>query len=212
MNYLFYDTETGGLLPQKHSLLTAYFAVVNDDFKIIDDLYLQLKPEDPSTIVADPGALEVNGIKIEEHVNDPNTVLYSEGKTQLNDLLVRNKIKGKRNHFTPSGHNIEFDNGFIYEQLMPEEEWRKLVHYHKFDTVTFATILKKAGFFAPTQKISLGNLAELFNIPVIDAHNAKADIIMNIEVAKNMIGMLKEAKLGALSGNTNENILSIIEE
>lgn len=211
MHYLFYDTETGGFNEDKSSLLTAYFAVYSEDLVLIDDLYLQLKPEDPSQLKADPGALEVNKIDLEEHLSDPSTVTYSEGRKRLEDLLNRNKIKGKRNHFSPSGHNIPFDNKFIWKYLIPQDDWEALVHYHQVDTVTFATIMKKAGFLPPNQNIKLTELAAYFGIPEVNAHNARGDIQMNVEVYKSMIGMMTNLKKNALDSSTN-NLLKIIEE
>jgi oligoribonuclease (3'-5' exoribonuclease) len=48
MNYIWFDTETGGLNPKIHSLLTAYFAIVDKDLNLIAELSLQLKPSDIS--------------------------------------------------------------------------------------------------------------------------------------------------------------------
>lgn len=212
MHYLFYDTETGGLDYQKHSLLTAYFGVYTEDLVLKDDLYLQLKPDNLEDLVVDQAALDINNINLEEHLKDPETVTYQVGGNMLMDLLTRNKIKGKRKHFTPAGHNIPFDNDFIFSQLFSKDKWNSLVHYHAVDTVAMATILKKAGFLSESQKISLTDLAALFNIPEIDAHNARGDIKMNVEVYKAMIKMLTDLKKNAAGSGRSDDLLSIVED
>lgn len=211
MHYLFYDCETGGFYEDQHSLLTAYFAVYSEDFVLIDDLYLQLKPENLEDLKYEAGALGVNNIDIDEHINSPDTITYAEGKEKVLDLLNRNKIKGKRKHFTPSGHNIDFDNKFIWKQLISQEEWEKIVHYHQMDTVTFGFILKTAGLIPPRQSLKLTDLAGYYNIPVIDAHNARGDIKMNVEVCKKMIKSLTDLKKNAV-GISSDNLLKIIED
>jgi DNA polymerase III alpha subunit (gram-positive type) len=210
MHYLAYDCETGGFEENKHSLLTAYFGVYSEDLVLIDDLYLQLKPEDVSKINCDPGALAVNKINLTEHIEDTDTVTYDVGKQRLVDLLTRNKIKGKRNHYTPFGHNIAFDNRFIWTQLLPEDEWKKLVHYLPVDTTNMATILKKIGFLPPNQNIKLTELVKYYEIPEVDAHNARGDIKMNIEVYKKMCASITDLKKNAIGSSTN-NLLKIIE-
>ncbi len=83
MHYLFFDCETGGLNPRIHSLLTVYFGIYDRELNLIDDLYLQLKPSDVSKINADAAALKISGINIEEHLRDPNTITYEEGKANF---------------------------------------------------------------------------------------------------------------------------------
>jgi len=211
MHYLWYDCETGGFDEKKESLLTAYFAICNEDLTIIDDLNLQLRPENPADIRANPGALKVNGINLEEHLADPNTVTYEEGRRLLIEKLTQHKIKGKRKHFRPCGHNIDFDNRFLFNQMIPKEEWEKLVHYHQLDTTSVTTVLKDWGFMAENVDGRLIGLAEYFEIPVMDAHSAMGDVRMNIEVYKRMQAMGRNAKKNVLTASTSNNLLKIIE-
>jgi DNA polymerase III alpha subunit (gram-positive type) len=209
MNYLFYDCETGGLDYKKHTLLTAYFAVCNDELKIIDELYLQLKPEDLSKVSVTPEAMEITKIDLTGHLTDPETVTYEIGKQKLLDLLMRNKIKGKRKHFKPSGHNITFDENFIWEQLISKEEWSSLVHHNNIDTLRLVTILRDCGIL-PERVGSLTSLVEFFNIKMGEAHNAKEDIKMNIEVYKQFRNMLQSKKRD-FADTTGNSLLKIIE-
>ena len=151
MHYLWYDCETGGTDCNLHSLITAYFAIYNDKWEKLDELELYLKPDD-GNIIAVQEALDVTGIDLKTHLEDTRTVPYSEGKEILISFLEKHKIKGKRRHFRPCGQNISFDENFIMGQLVPEEEWRKLVHYRMLDTLTILTFLQDLDFLPKDKK------------------------------------------------------------
>lgn len=209
MHYLWFDTETGGTNPKLHSLLTAYFAVCDKDLNIIDELELQLKPSDASQLNLTQEAMEVNKINISEHLKDPNTVTYAEGRVKLKQLLLRNKIKGKRKSYMPSGHNVAFDKEMIWEQLMPKDEFEEEVHYRTVDTSSICTFLKDVEIL-PEEVGNLMSLVEHFGVPKQDAHNAKRDVRMNIEVYRRMKSMMKTRKREMI-GNAN-SLLEIVEE
>lgn len=209
---MFYDCETGGLYHDKHSLLTAYFDVCDENLRTIDSLYLQLKPADLKDLNVDVEALRVNGINLQEHLNDPATLTYEEGQARLLAFLEKHKIKGKRKHFRPCGHNIDFDNRFIWHQLIPKETWEKYVHYHQLDTTNVVTFLQDVGFLPKSLNTRLTGLAEYFDIPEIDAHNAMGDIKMNIEVYKRMKSMIIDFKKQTVSSATSNNLIKIIED
>lgn len=208
MNYLWFDTETGGLNPKVHSLLTAYFAVCDKDLNIIDELELQLKPSDRSKLNLNPEAMNVNKIDIEEHLSDPNTVTYEEGRVKLKQFLLRNKIKGKRKSLMPAGHNVAFDKDMIWNQLMPQDEFEEVVHYRTLDTSSVCTFLKDVGIL-PEDLGNLMSLVEHFNVPKQEAHNAKGDVRMNIEMYKRIKVMMKDRKKDMIGGANS--LLEIIE-
>ncbi len=208
MHYLWFDTETGGKVAKVHPLLTAYFAVCDQDHNIIDDLSLQLKPDDPSKMILEQEALDVNKINIQEHLADPNTITYAEGRVKLKQFLIKHKIKGKRKHYIPCGHNVSFDKDFVWQWLMPQEEFEEEVHYRTLDTSMVTTFLKDIGIF-PEELGNLGSLVEYFNLPKKEAHQAKGDVWMNIDVYKAMKAMMKDRKKDMISGTNS--LLEIIE-
>ena len=208
MNYMFFDTETGGLNPKIHSLLTAYFAVCNRDLNIIDELELQLKPADLTKLNLTQAAMDINKINIEEHLKDPSTITYEEGRVKLKQFFINNKIKGKRRSLMPCGHNISFDKDMIWEQLMPKEEFEEYVHYRTLDTSSVTSFLKDVGIF-PEDLGNLMSLVEHFGVPKQEAHNAKGDVRMNVEVYKRMRAMMENRKKDMVGGNNS--LLEIIE-
>jgi oligoribonuclease (3'-5' exoribonuclease) len=205
---MWFDTETGGTIAKVHSLLTAYFAICDKNLNVIDELYLQLKPEDVTKLNLSPEAMAVNKIDINEHLKDPNTVTYQEGRVKLKNFLLKNKIKGKRKSFMPCGHNVSFDKEFIWEQLMPQDEFEEEVHYRTIDTSSICTFLKDVEIL-PVDVGSLGSLVEHFGIPPREAHTAKGDVLMNIEVYKAMKNMMKTRKKDTIGGT--DSLLKILE-
>lgn len=208
MHYLWEDCETGGTDAQVHSLLTGYWAIYNEQWEKLDELELYLKPDD-GNIIAVQEALDVTGIDIKTHLEDPRTITYSEGKAVILAFLEKHKIKGKRNHFRPCGQNVGFDETFIMTQLVPTEEWRKLVHYRAIDTLQILTFLQDVGFL-PKELGNLGSQVEYFGIPVGKAHDAKEDIRMTIDVYRAYRKLLIDKK-DNISGVSTSSLLSIVE-
>lgn len=81
--YLFMDCEMGGS-ELKYSLLAAYFSITDDKFNIIDNLYLQVKPDDGVYIVSGQG-MQINKINLAIH--DDVAIPYKKAKPLLYDFL-----------------------------------------------------------------------------------------------------------------------------
>lgn len=210
MNKMWYDTETSGLDENTYFLLTAFFAVTDKDFNVIDELYLQLKPPEPTKVIFEKKALETNKINLEQHLKDPQTLTYEEGKKKLIEFFERNKIKGKRRSLQPCGHNIlGFDNPYIWKHLISKTEWEKYVHYRTLDTTGIVAFLKDIGILPP-EVGSLTSLVEYLNIPVKEAHHAKGDVLMNIKVYEALTAMIKDVKK-QIATSSNNSLLEIVE-
>jgi DNA polymerase III alpha subunit (gram-positive type) len=208
MNYLFFDCETGGIDEHRESLLTAYFVAYSPSWEKLGDIELFLKPDD-GQIVAEQEALDVTGINIEEHLKDPRTVTYSEGAKQLKEFLEQFKIKGKRSHYRPCGQNVGFDIRFVNAKLIPQEEWKKLVHYRPLDTLQILTFLQDVEFL-PKDLGNLSSQVEYFNIPKGQAHDAKEDIRMTVDVYRAYCKLMQDKK-DNMAGVTGNSLLEIVE-
>jgi DNA polymerase III alpha subunit (gram-positive type) len=185
MKYLAFDTETGGLDPKESSLLTAYFAILDDNLNTIDSLSLKVKPDD-GLFKANPEALAINKINLEEH--DAAAVTYQEAGAQLAKLIA--KHSSKYDKLTPIAHNIEFDLSFVYEHLLSKKLWENGVSYRKIDTAQIANFLKLAGLLDNKQQVNLGGLAETLGVQFFGdgAHSAQADV----EVMIGVLGQFKK--------------------
>ena len=207
--YLAFDSETGGLDENSADLLTAYFAIMDEEYKILDEIYLKLKPDDRLPI-AEAGALRVNGIDIQQHLADPETVTYTEGKKLLTAMIKKHlKKRGRYSNIMPFGYNVPFDERWCKKHLLPPDEWESMIHYKSVDVMKSVDDLKRYGWF-PKELGSLGTVVEYLGIPKRAAHNAKEDTLMTIDVDKKIVEMMKAKKNG---GGTTEqqDLISLLE-
>jgi DNA polymerase III alpha subunit (gram-positive type) len=200
------DSETGGLDPKKSDILTLYMAMTDDDLKVIDELDLKLKP-DGRLPIADAGALEVNKIDLQKHLTDPNTITYSEAKVKIVAFVKKYlKKRGKYSNIIVLGQNVMFDLNFIWEYICNKQDFEAIFSYNVEDTKTAALFLKRCGWL-PKEIGTLSSLVEYFNIPKREAHEAKGDVHMTIDVYKAMISLMKSKK----DGGSSQDIISLLE-
>jgi DNA polymerase III epsilon subunit-like protein len=205
---LMFDTETGGLNEDTSDVLTWYGAIVNEELQVIDEINLKLKPDGRLPIV-EAGALKVNGINIQQHMLDPETVTYSEGKSKLITLIKKHlKRNGRYSNVIASGYNVPFDLKFTHKHLIPQEEWLGLIHYKTCDVMAHVDFLKMVGWF-PKELGSLGTVVEFLGIPKRNAHNAKEDTLMTLDVHKKLIELMKSKKDGG--SGTQVDLISLLE-
>lgn len=188
MSYLILDTETGGIGIDK-SLLTAFFVVTDDQFRPIDELSLELKPNDG--IYRTTGeALEINKIDLKTH--DKVAVTYSVGGTALYNFLKKNSDGGKIK-LVPVGHGFSGDLDHIFDKLVSRNTWESFVSYRRLDTSVALQFLKACGVFPETVSGSLASIVEYFNIKLPgELHTAKADTLLTLEVLKNLISTVHQ--------------------
>lgn len=212
MSQLFmpFDSETGGLNENKADLLTWYGAIMTEDYQIVDELYLKLKPDDRLPI-AEAGALKVNGINLSDHLADPETVTYSEGQKRL-EAMIRKHLKrnGRYSNITPMGYNCPFDVRWTQKHLFPQEVWESLLHYKTHDVMAIVDALKKYGIFPKTLG-SLGTVVEYLGIPTRNAHNAKEDTLMTVDVDKKLAELFRRMREGASGGGASQDLISLLE-
>lgn len=129
---LIYDSETGGLVPKKHSLLSAGWCVADlDSGELLKQREFFVKLPSLADYVVDPSAVEVHGISSEYAFE--NGVPPSVIRDQLFDDYLGCEISG--------GHNFSFDIGFIEHHLLNGESFRSHFGYRTLDTYTAALLL-----------------------------------------------------------------------
>ena len=205
--YVAYDIESGDLEPEQGDMLSAYFAVLDEEFKILEELDLKLKPEGRLPI-ANAKALEVNGIDIHKHIADPQTVTYADGQKKLVTMLKKYlKKNGRYSNLIGMGYNIRsFDNRWIQYHLLEKETFNSLIHYKYLDVADEIDVLKRHGWLPPTLG-TLGSAVEFFGLPKLEAHIARNDILMTIQVFLKVKELMESKKNG---GNT-QDLISLLE-
>lgn len=176
------DCETGGLEGDV-SLLTAYFAILNKNLELTDELDLKLIPDDGIYKVTGQ-ALSINKIDLTKLAQE--AITYKEAKTQLYNFLNFN-YNGEQ--LIPIGQNINFDVAFIKGVIISKGSWESFVSHRPLDTMYIATYLKALGKLPAEQSVSLSNLVEYFNIvlPEGEAHEARYDTIATVEVLRQLL-------------------------
>lgn len=200
------DSETGGLRAKQADILTLFMAVVDEDFRIIDELDLKLKPDGRLPII-EAQAMAVNKIDIQKHLEDPATVTYSEAKVKIIDFAKKYlKKRGRYSNLTPLGQNLIFDLKFIWEYIISEEEWEGIFSYNIEDTKTASLFLKRCGWL-PKDIGTLSSLVEYFRIPKHTAHEARGDVRMTIEVYRELVKLMESKK----ENGSTQDLISLLE-
>jgi DNA polymerase III alpha subunit (gram-positive type) len=199
--FVAFDLETGGTDEKKNSILTGYFAVLDKDLTLIEDLELYFNP--PEGLTTEEGALKANGIDLEKHLSRADLVTYKQGAEKIADLLVRNKPK--RSKLRPMGYNIGFDIRFINQNLIQAESWDGLVHYAMADAFNVVNFLKDIDF-VPQEVGSLGSVVKHFGLNEGLYHTAKDDVKMSVEVYRKLREMISN-----LRNNNGAQALDLLE-
>lgn len=165
---LFIDTETGGLDPQKHSLLSIGVIVwekergelFSDEFHVYSDNYSVTK-----------SATRINHFNLAEHnlhALDPSTVLQRL-------FEIREKYFGKNSLIPLAGHNITFDIQFI-KQLFFQcgRSYEKFFSHRVVDTYSVIKFLSDCQII-PNSVNSSASAFKYFGITVAGRHTALGD-------------------------------------
>ena len=168
MEKLVIDTETTGLFPQSHQLLTLGMVLVETDkpkLKFIQERHILFK-HDRYNISRT--AMKINNINIEEH--EKVAAPIPKAISQIQNFLEEFGL-----HKTPIlGHNVHFDQRFI-TSLFNAQEKRYPFCQDKEDTRYIWQRLNRLGKINPCKNGKLGTIADHFRIDYSKAHNAIDD-------------------------------------
>jgi len=186
--YIAFDTETGGVTPET-SLLTVYFAVLDENLCVVDELDLKVKPDDGNYVVTAQG-LAINKINLIEH--DKMAIPYKDAKTPLYKFLERN-YQGEK--LIPVGHGIYFDILRVRPTLISQGSWENFCSYRTLDTSIAAQFLRAAELFPKEISGSLGSLVAHFDIKSKgELHDARVDTLQTVSVLRELLNLVKGKK------------------
>ena len=167
------DTETGGVDPDRHSILSVA-AVVWEDGALGAEIEILIAEPD-LTVTA--RALEINRIDIVAHSR--RAVPPAEAMAQL-QAFVDEQFDSERNKGERAvlvGHNIGFDVGFLKRLCrMAHDDFGALFSHRVLDTASILRFLSLAGRL-PESAAASTNAFAAFNISVKDSerHTALGD-------------------------------------
>jgi len=134
-----FDTETSGTDPKKHQILTLAIVVTDTNYQILDILDIKIKPV--FYLEMDPGALAINGL-------NPTSQEFLEGAlTELEALnsIEQFYIKNQGSEHKFIGHNVKFDQEFLFEAFARNQYSNFLSNEYFLDTLPYFRKLVKQG-------------------------------------------------------------------
>lgn len=167
---LFLDTETGGLDPARHSLLSLGLVVgarsgIHHELEIlVQHPHYEVEAE----------AMAVNRIDLARHHAE---ALPPEEALAVLDIFLEQHFPHRCRPISLAGHNVSFDRDFLATFLASQgRAWRPRFHHRLVDTHSIAAALRDAG------RLDLDDLGSTalfrhFGIEVPDAlrHTALGD-------------------------------------
>lgn len=184
--YLIIDTETGGLVENEPSLLSLYAYLTDSKLNYLDDIELKIKPDDEVYRI-NPYALAVNKINLVEH--NKIAITESEAKNKFLNFVKKNNTHGEK--IIPVGHNLNFDLYFTKKLC---HDWEKYFSYRVLDTASVAKFLFLAGKITLPENNrggSLEDLANYFKLDYTQAHDAKFDVQLTLNVLKKLLNLIE---------------------
>jgi DNA polymerase-3 subunit epsilon len=178
---LFIDTETGGLDPEKHSLLSIGL-VVWENGKILNSIEILIND---GILNATEQSLSINKINLIDH---RKIALKSEDALKkLKDFLFANFGFITKDRIILAGHNVNFDISFLKKFFIQNKE--RFDNYFSYRNVNTPSILYYLYFLGKIQEpsVSLDKALELFNIKIEDRHTALADALATAKLFNKLL-------------------------
>ena len=178
---LLIDTETGGLDPNVHSILSIAALVLNYDGQVIDEFYRLVNEAEDGFIMATEEALKINGLTKEQCQDKgvhPRTVVR-----ELLQLLAEHDMTES---VTLVGHNVGFDRGFLkrlFAKGFAADVFDDVFSHRMICTQSGAGLLDQAGVIRLTST-SLDGVCKFFGITLdrSNGHHAMTDARATAEV------------------------------
>jgi len=175
--YLFVDLETGGLYPDKHAVLQVAAISTDFDFNVKGQFMSYIKPHPELEITQE--ALMINQLSLDSLQSAPSEKSVALAFSHFARLV------GPAPRF--AGYNCQFDLEFLAclwrrHDLLPapyQVPWLDI----------YAVAKSRLGTDAGLPNFKLASVANYFAVDTAGAHDAVADLIMTIEIAKRLKAM-----------------------
>ena len=182
---LFVDTETGGLDPEKYSLLTVGLVAWDRESGIIDAKELSIKHDCYSITKSAERINKLSSINMNNtKPENPRTIIKEI------DLFCCNNLG--EDAATIAGHNVGFDVAFL-KQFYKENHasFSKRFSHRTVDTHAILFYLWCLGKIENMESFSSAKAFKYFGIEVQDRHSALGDAIATAELFQHLIALLR---------------------
>lgn len=179
------DTETSGLLPGVHSLLSIGLVVWNGQIEESEEILVQCNGE------IDPRAMEINRINLEEH--EKVALPYFEAKTKFLGFLRKNFNDTEK--ITIAGHNVNFDVSFLkvwFDCIGSDNKFSDIFNHRVLDTNSIGHFLYLANVMEKDSVKSLDALLKEFDVKIDEdkRHTALGDALGTAMLLSEMVGWM----------------------
>jgi DNA polymerase-3 subunit epsilon len=183
---LFIDTETGGLEPGKHSLLSVGL-VVGDGPRVAHSLEVLIRHE---PYVVSGGGMQVNRIDLAAHTA---AALEPEMALGVMNVFLEQHFPHRCKPILLAGHNVGFDRAFLGAFLEGLGHSLEPRFGHRIvDTHSMAAALRDAGKL-PLENLGSSALFDHFGIVVPEGkrHTALGDALATFELYWKLVELMK---------------------
>ena len=180
---LFIDTETGGLDPEKHSLLSLAL-VIWEDMEIIDSKEILIND---GILSATDEALSINRIDLEKHKK--SALPPSQAIEGILSFISEHFPRQEK--ITLAGHNVHFDVAFLRVFFTRNNrDFGKFFSHRIIDTSSILHYLYLAGRIKQ-KAVSSDEAFDLFGIKVEGRHTAIGDAVATAELFTKLLSLIK---------------------
>jgi DNA polymerase III epsilon subunit-like protein len=182
---LFLDTETGGLEPRRHSLLSLGL-VVGEGPRVVNSLEILVRHEH---YVVSAGGLKVNRINLVEH---HEAALEPPVALAVLDVFLDQHFPHMCKPIMLAGHNVAFDAAFLGAFLAGQGRALEPRFSHRtVDTHSLAAGLRDAGRLPLADLGSTALFAHFgIEVPEEKRHTALGDALATFELYWKLVGLL----------------------
>ena len=183
---LFLDTETGGLDPRQHSLLSLGL-VVGEGSRMVNSLEILVKHE---PFVVSAGGMKVNRIDLVQHAAQ---ALEPAMALKVLDVFLDQHFPHRCKPIVLAGHNVGFDLAFLKVFLEGQgSELEPRFSHRIVDTHSIAASLRDAGKL-PLENLSSTALFAHFGIQIPEEarHTALGDSLATFELYWKLTGLMQ---------------------
>lgn len=181
---VYFDLETGGLEPGRFPVIQFAAVVVNEKWEELEALEMKIafRPGD-----CDPSALAVNGYTAEAWANaERETVAMDKIDALMRKYADVQKISAKGKPWSVArvaAHNATFDCEHIRAWFKKHGRFLVAGTYEPLDTLALARWYS-SNHPSPPENHKLETLCRWLDVPLLQAHDAMADIRATVGVAK----------------------------
>lgn len=182
---LFVDTETGGLDPQKHSLLSIGMVVWDEVSGEIfsDEIYIQSE-----TYNVTKSAARINHFDEDSH----RSIASPPYRAIEQFFKIKEKYFEGYTSIPLAGHNIVFDAQFIKQLFLScGRSYEKLFSHRMVDTYSIIKFLSDSQII-PQAVNSSASAFKYFGISVIGRHTALGDARATMQLYSKAVELLKQ--------------------